>query len=124
MVFDEEDTAGRGYELYSTRDGCNLLVHVWRGAGPENELLRLSLTEPGAPTWIFRGFDARYRVVDGKIVCGFRDGEGKSQTIDLTEGLVPIVSVGYVRQTRRTSVHWKPPGQEEWSEIPSKLLFH
>ena len=63
-------------------------------------------------------------IVDGKIVCPFRDGEGKHQSIELKEGLVPIVSVGYVRQTRYTSVKWKPPGQEEWSDIPTNLLFH
>ena len=99
----------------------------WSKSSSQNAVVSGYLKIEKSGTYGFRtnsDFDRNELIVDGKIVCPFRDGEGKHQSIELKEGLVPIVSVGYVRQTRYTSVKWKPPGQEEWSDIPTNLLFH
>lgn len=70
------------------------------------------------------GFDRNELVINGQIVCKFRDGEDKAQSIQLNAGLIPVTSVGYATQTTETRIQWKPPGQPDWSAIPNELLSH
>lgn len=72
-------------------------------------------------------YDRNMLLVDGKVVCGFRDGEKTIATVHLKKGLVAIASVGFVASRGDTEgivVNWKPPGQLEMSEIPPKVLCH
>jgi hypothetical protein len=70
------------------------------------------------------GYDRNELIIDGEIVCAFRDGEQKIVTVDLRAGLLPIVSVGYANSTTEVRVQWKPPGQDKLSDIPNNLLSH
>lgn len=76
-------------------------------------------------TYHFRtdsNFDRNELIIDDKIVCAFRDGANKGQSVELKAGLLSIVSVGYAITTTDTRVQWMPPGQTEWSEIPKNLF--
>lgn len=70
------------------------------------------------------GYDRNELIVDGKVVCKFRDGSNKPGSIELHAGLIPVVSVGYAHSTTEVRVEWKPPGQEKFSEIPFGVLSH
>jgi hypothetical protein len=86
-------------------------------------LLRIDI--PG--TYQFRtnsGYDRNELLVDGKVVCKFRDGENKTGVVELRPGLLPIVSVGYAHSTSEVHVQWKPPGAAEFSDLPSSLFSH
>ena len=68
-------------------------------------------------------FDRNELLVNGEIVCKFRDGSNKTGTVELPAGMIPIISVGYAVRTKEVRVHWRPPGQAEWSAIPNDLLY-
>jgi hypothetical protein len=70
------------------------------------------------------GWDRNELLIDGNIVCKFRDGEDKICSVDLTPGLHPIVSVGYAHACDEIRVKWKPPGATALTEIPPGLLSH
>lgn len=79
-----------------------------------------------AGTYEFRtnsDFDRNELLIDGKIVCKFRDGPNEPQSVRLKAGLLPITSIGYAIRTTEVRIQWKPPGQE-WSDIPDDLLSH
>lgn len=70
------------------------------------------------------GFDRNELVINGQIVCKFRDGENKAAGIELSPGLIPVTSIGFATHTTETRIQWKPPGQADWSVIPNELLLH
>jgi len=70
------------------------------------------------------GFDRNELVINGQIVCKFRDGVNKEASIELSAGLIPITSIGFATHTAETRIQWKPPGQADWSAIPNELLSH
>ncbi|MES2595362.1 MAG: hypothetical protein V4662_08510 [Verrucomicrobiota bacterium] len=67
-------------------------------------------------------WDRNELIIDDKIVCAFRDGANKGQSVQLRSGLLEIVSVGYTISTTDTRVQWMPPGQTTWTEIPKELF--
>jgi len=72
-------------------------------------------------------YDRNYLVVDGSIVCKFRDGPQHRNNVGrirLKAGFVPIACGGFIAGRGSVSVKWKPRGQAELGEIPGKLLFH
>ncbi len=72
-------------------------------------------------------YDRNLLKVNSNTVCEFADGDSRITTIALKQGLVPIESFGYVDGrggTQGVRVQWKPPGQRELSDIPSRLLLH
>lgn len=69
-------------------------------------------------------YDRNALYINGKLLCGYRDGEGKRQTISLSKGLVAIHSIGFVAARGSVAVRWLPPGQKDPSEIPEELLYH
>jgi len=102
-------------------------VSDWSKQVDENAVVAgwLRIDQPG--TYQFRtnsGFDRNELLVDGKIVCKFRDGENKVGTVELRPGLLPIVSVGFAHSTTKVETQWKPPGAAEFSDIPSSLFSH
>lgn len=113
---------GRSYTVKS--------VHPWKWNGERNAVASgfLKIDADGEYSFTSTSFyDRNMLMVDGKIVCKFRDGEETVATILLKRGLVPIVSVGYVGgrgTTEGIKLKWKPPGQIELREIPSKVLSH
>lgn len=70
------------------------------------------------------GFDRNELVINGQIVCKFRDGVNKAGSIELSAGLIPVTSIGFATHTAETRIQWKPPGQPDWSAIPNELLSH
>lgn len=70
------------------------------------------------------GFDRNELVINGQIVCKFRDGVNKPAGIELSAGLVPVTSIAFATHTTETRIQWKPPGQPDWSDIPNELLSH
>jgi len=102
-------------------------ISKWEKAEGENAILTgyIQIDKPG--TYGFRtgsGYDRNELLINGAVVCKFRDGENQGQTVHLPAGLLPIVSVAYVLSTKEVRVQWMPPGQTTWSDIPDKLLFH
>jgi hypothetical protein len=72
-------------------------------------------------------YDRNLLMVQGEVVCGFRDGDDTVATIPLKKGgRVNIVSAGFVggRGASGIDIRWKPPGQSELSPIPARLLSH
>jgi hypothetical protein len=70
------------------------------------------------------GFDRNELIINGAIVCKFRDGPNKAQSVQLNAGLIPVTSIGYATHTSETRIQWRPPGQADWSSIPNELLSH
>lgn len=69
-------------------------------------------------------YDRNALYINGKVLCGYRDGEGKRQAITLPKGLVAIHSIGFVSARGSVGVRWLPPGQKDPSVIPEELLYH
>lgn len=69
-------------------------------------------------------YDRNVLIVDGQVVCPYRDGVDKFTTAELKKGMVPFVSIGYFGGREDVIVTWRPPAQSEFSEIPGKLLLH
>jgi hypothetical protein len=96
----------------------------------ENAVLSGYIKIEMAGTYGFRtnsDWDRNELIVNGKIVCPFRDGSNIAQSIELPAGLIPIVSVSYSKTTRNSKevlVQWLPPGQKTWTDIPNNLLSH
>lgn len=105
------------------------LTH-WKWAGERNAVAVGFLKVEADGDYSFNSnsfYDRNVLLVDGKVVCGFRDGEKTIATVPLKKGLVQIVSVGFAASRGDTEgivVKWKPPGQLELSEIPPKFLCH
>lgn len=102
-------------------------VSSWSKEIQENAVVAglLRIDQPG--TYEFRStsdWDRNELIIDGKIVCKFRDGEKKTNLVELRAGVVPIVSVAYAHATKDVQVQWKPPGAAEFSDIPSNLFSH
>ena len=100
-------------------------ISNWKKPVEENAVLTGYLEIEKDGEYHFRtdsDWDRNELIVDGKIVCPFRDGSNKAGSVQLKAGLVPIVSVAYVIETKDTRVQWMPPGKTEWSDIPNKAL--
>ncbi|OYW30283.1 MAG: hypothetical protein B7Z47_03760 [Chthoniobacter sp. 12-60-6] len=72
-------------------------------------------------------YDRNLLMIQGEVVCAFRDGDDTVVTIPLKKGgRVNILSAGFVGGRGRDGVfiRWKPPGQTELSPIPPRLLSH
>ncbi len=72
-------------------------------------------------------YDRNLLMIQGEVVCAFRDGDNTVATIPLKKGgRVSIISAGFVggRGADGVFVRWKPPGQAELSPIPARLLSH
>ena len=69
-------------------------------------------------------WDRNWLRVNGTDVCPARDGSGAIGKVLLKKGYVPFLSAGMVENKGSVDVKWRPPGQAELSEIPSKLLKH
>jgi len=72
-------------------------------------------------------YDRNLLMIQGEVVCGFRDGDDTVATIPLKKGgRVNILSAGFVGGRGSDGIHirWKPPGQTELSPIPPRLLSH
>lgn len=72
-------------------------------------------------------YDRNLLMIQGEIVCAFRDGDDTVVTIPLKKGgRVSILTAGFVggRGADGVFVRWKPPGQAELSPIPARLLSH
>jgi hypothetical protein len=101
-------------------------ISKWEKPIEENAVLKGYIKIEKAGTYNFRtdsDWDRNELIIDGKIVCKFRDGANKGQSVDLRAGLLPIVSVGYADITKQTRVQWMPPGKTDWADIPNNLLF-
>lgn len=101
-------------------------LSIWTKAVDENAVVSGFIKIEKAGTYGFRtnsDFDRNELVIDGRIVCKFRDGSNEPQSVRLKAGLLPITSIGYAVRTTEVRIQWKPPGQE-WSDIPDDLLFH
>jgi hypothetical protein len=97
----------------------------WSKDEKENVIVSGSLRIEKAGMYEFRtasDWDRNALFINGKAVCGFRDGEKKVQAVELPIGLVPIACVGYAHETTWITVQWRPPGQEEFSDIPATLF--
>jgi hypothetical protein len=73
-------------------------VSGWTKQVDENAVVAGLLRIDQRGTYQFRtssGYDRNELLLDGKVVCKFRDGENKVATVELRIGLLPIVSVGY-----------------------------
>jgi hypothetical protein len=102
-------------------------ISKWEKSIDENAVVFGYIKIDKAGTYAFRtdsGYDRNELIIDGKIVCKFGDGANKGQTVELREGLLPIVSAAYIKSTTEVRVQWLPPGQKDWSDIPNKLLSH
>ena len=102
-------------------------ISPWTKEKDENAIVSgyIRIDQPG--TYTFRtnsAFDRNELIIDGQVVCKFRDGEKKPGTAELAAGLIPFVSVGYALATTDVMDEWMPPGQADWSVIPSTLLSH
>jgi hypothetical protein len=85
----------------------------------------LKIDVPGEYAFISNSFyDRNALVVDGKILCGYRDGEQTLSKVTLPAGYVPIMSVGYFASRGKTDVTWQRPGSQVFEPIPSGALFH
>ncbi|MEM9283455.1 MAG: hypothetical protein AAGA96_16650 [Verrucomicrobiota bacterium] len=72
-------------------------------------------------------YDRSELIIDGDIICPFRDGSETVQKANLEKGLRNIECIGFVASRGETigvTVEWRPPGQREFGPIPTKLLFH
>lgn len=71
-------------------------------------------------------YDRNLLMIQGEVVCAFRDGDDTVATIPLKKGRVNILSAGFLvgRGADGIFVRWKPPGQTELSPIPPRLLSH
>ena len=88
----------------------------------------IKIDEPGTYGFEAYAFYDRIALYVGntrKPLCKYRDRGDGHQEVRLKKGLVPIIAVGYVEaRGRAISIHWKPPGKEEYEPIPGDLLFH
>lgn len=101
-------------------------LSTWTKDVNENAVVSGFIKIEKAGTYEFRtnsDFDRNELVIDGKIVCKFRDGPNTGQSVRLKAGLLPITSIGFAIRTTETRIQWKPPGQD-WSDIPEDLLLH
>jgi hypothetical protein len=102
-------------------------ISPWEKAVEENAVVMgfIRIDRPG--TYEFQStsdWDRNELWIDGKIVCPYRDVRDGKHAVELRVGLLPIVSVGYAHATWQVKVEWRPPGQAEWSGIPSALFSH
>ncbi len=110
--------------------GC---IRNWKFDASKNAVAlgMLRIDEPGVYSFkTYNFYDRNALFLDGNLVCPYRgsvsggtDPAGKEKIL-LKKGYVPIMSVGYVDARGSAEVRWKPPGQDQWSAIPTDLLSH
>ena len=99
----------------------------WTWNEERNAIARGQLTIEKSGDYAFTTdsfYDRNLLMINGEVVCGFRDGTSAIKTIHLEKGPVKIEVVGYVDSRGSAEVRWRPPGQRELSPIPEKLLRH
>ncbi|MCB1098295.1 MAG: hypothetical protein KDN22_22170 [Verrucomicrobiae bacterium] len=87
----------------------------------------LLIKEPGEYAFGSDNFydrNALYVLSATKPVCSYQDTSTFRRIRIDNPGMIPIWSIGYVQARGTVTVQWKPPGQAEFSEVPSHLLFH
>jgi len=70
LVYERPDQKEWGFGGYVTDDGRYLIISVWRGTDPENQLFYQDLSQPGQPVVeLLAGFDAEYNFIgnDGPV---------------------------------------------------------
>ena len=104
-------------------------LHPWKWETERNAVASgmLEIEADGDYSFSTHSFyDRNLLMIQGEVVCAFRDGDDTVATIPLKKGRVNILSAGFVggRGSDGTHVRWKPPGQTELSPIPPRLLSH
>jgi len=100
-------------------------ISSWEKSIDVNALVMGYIKIDKAGTYSFMtdsGYDRNELIINGKIVCPFRDGEKRGQTVELPQGLLPIVSVAYIKSTTEVRIQWMPPGEKLWKDIPKGLF--
>jgi len=98
----------------------------WTWTETRNATARGELIIPVDGDYAFatRGhYDRNLLMINGKVVCGFCDGEDTVATIPLKKGSVEICVVGYLGSRGSANVLWRPPGQKELGPIPARSLM-
>jgi hypothetical protein len=107
-----------------------MTLHPWKWNGDRNAIASGFLEVPEDGDYAFTTdsfYDRNLLVVNGKTVCGFRDGGETVAVVPLKKGRVSILCYGVVEArggTEGVRVRWKPPGQKELSPIPAERLWH
>ncbi|MCH7729375.1 MAG: hypothetical protein IH991_23300, partial [Planctomycetes bacterium] len=108
--------------------GITVTMSPWKFREDLNAMAVGFIRIPKAGEYAFKSnnfYDRNVLIVAGKTVCRYRDlDRGEPPQIQLEEGYVPIVSLGFVGSRGSVDVQWKPPGQTELSPIPPQFLFH
>lgn len=102
-------------------------LSTWRKNANENAAVTGFIRIERAGTYEFRtksDWDRNELMINGKIVCPFRDGENTPGVAKLQQGFAPIICIGYYKATVETRVQWKPPQAKEFVDIPASLLMH
>lgn len=97
----------------------------WTWTAERNAIARGELIIPDDGDYAFVAdshYDRNVLMIEGKVVCGFRDGTDRVATIPLKKGPVEICVVGYVGSRGSAKVLWRPPGHKELGPIPSHAL--
>jgi len=97
----------------------------WTWTAERNAVARGELIIPEDGDYAFVAdshYDRNVLMINGKVVCGFRDGTERVATIPLKKGPVEICVVGYVGSRGSAKVLWRPPGQKELGPVPSHAL--
>jgi len=98
----------------------------WTWTAERNAIARGQLIIPRDGDYTFFAdsfYDRNLLMIDGKVVCGFRDGAHATATIPLKKGTAEICVVGYVGSRGSAKVLWRPPGQKELRPIPLRALM-
>lgn len=69
-------------------------------------------------------YDRNELLLDGEIVCAYRDGDDEIVTVPLKKGFVEIIFLGFVESRGAAVVKWRPPGALELAPVPLSLLFN
>lgn len=65
LVYKHDDEKEWGFDGGVTDDGKYLIISVWRGTEPKNQVFYQNLTTPGAPiVELIKGFEAEYEFID------------------------------------------------------------
>jgi len=102
-------------------------ISEWKKDVDENAVVSgfIRIDQPGR--YEFRtssGYDRNELLIDGKVVCKFRDGENKAGSADLRAGALPIVCVAYAHSTTVVKVQWMPPGAKDFTDLPASIFSH
>lgn len=86
----------------------------------------LLIEEPGEYAFISDNFydrNALYVMSNSTPVCSYQDTSYARRIRIDKPGMIPLWSVGYAHARGTVNVKWKPPGQSEFSAVPTHRLF-